>query len=176
VEGGGLEQKIFAMVAAVESDPVHGAFGNGHLFGGEPGEADADDHGVLQTGIESGGRAVKIAAGIVFFEWSHAGGEAIESDGGAGRVAGDMQFFRSGGNGKQQNAKEHEKVWSGGHGNEPSRDGISDSSKPAETLPYIYIAWTYLCAEESGGGAKSKTAPTNPVGAAPSFGLSERPA
>src|SRR5260370_24978301 len=92
----GLEEPVFAAVAAVERNPIHGTFSKFHLLAGVAGEADARDDGMLEARTHGRSCFVKIAAGEIFFKRSSAGDDAIEIHGGAGRRAGDLQLVRGG--------------------------------------------------------------------------------
>ncbi len=117
VEMIGLEEPVFAVDAAVQRNPNHGAFGQGEFLGGVAREAEARDHGMLQAGAERSSRLVKIAAGKVPFKRSSTDGNAVKLNCGAGRRAGDLQLVRDGGRraGKQKQGSAENKFRAGSH-------------------------------------------------------------
>src|SRR5438445_11068840 len=88
----GLEEPVFAAIAAVERNPIHGTFSKFDFFAGIAGETDSRDDGVLETRAHGRSCFVKIAPGEILFKWSGANGDAIELHGGTGRGAGNLQF------------------------------------------------------------------------------------
>lgn len=86
VEVAGYEEKVFAVIAAVEGEPVHGTFSEENFLGGVAGEGHGRDHAVLQAATEGGFGFVEIAAGKICFERRGADRNAVEFDGGSGRV------------------------------------------------------------------------------------------
>jgi len=79
------------VIVAVEVDPVHRADGEGDFAGGVARQGEAGEHGMFETLAKSGVRAMKVAAGEIFFEGSGAEGDAVEFDGCAERGAGDFE-------------------------------------------------------------------------------------
>jgi len=63
----GLEQPVFAAVAAIQGNPIHGTFGESELFRGVAYETDARDNGMLEARTHGRPCFVKIAAGKIFF-------------------------------------------------------------------------------------------------------------
>jgi hypothetical protein len=94
-----LDEPILAVVAAVQIDPIHGAFGKSDFARYVAGKRDADDERMLKPAAEGSESAVEIAAWEFFLEWRGASRDAIEFDGGAGRVAGDFEGLRGERNG-----------------------------------------------------------------------------
>ncbi len=93
---GGLEEPVFAAVAAVQRNPIHGPFGKFDFLAGIAGEADARVDGMLEARTHGRSGFAKVASGKIFFKWSSAGDYAIEFHGGAGWSAGDLQLVRGG--------------------------------------------------------------------------------
>ena len=88
----GLEEPVFAAVAAVQRNPIHGAFGELDFPGGVTAETDARDHRMLEARAHGRSCFAEVAAREVLFEGRGANGDTIEFNGGAGRVAGDLEF------------------------------------------------------------------------------------
>jgi len=88
----GLEKPVFAAVAVVQRNPIHGAFRELEFPGGVAAETDARDHGMLEARAHGRSCFAEVAAREVLFEGRGANGDAIEFNGGAGRVAGDLEF------------------------------------------------------------------------------------
>ena len=89
----GLEEPVFAAIAALQRNPIHGAFGELEFPRGVAAETDARDHGTLEARAHGRSCFVEVAAREVLFEGRGANGDAIEFNGGAGRVAGDLQLI-----------------------------------------------------------------------------------
>ena len=87
----GFDEPVFAVIVAVEIDPVHGPLGEGDFAGGIAGQREASDHGMFEALAKRGVRPMKVAAGKIFLEGSGADGDAIEFDGCARRGTGDLQ-------------------------------------------------------------------------------------
>lgn len=113
-----FEEKIFAVFVAVERDPFHGAFGQRNFFCGVAREIEARDKWMFETRTNRSMRAVKVAAGIVFFKWGGADDDAVDLDGGAGRRAGDGEFF-SGYTGSEEKEECADNERAGAHGDDP---------------------------------------------------------
>ena len=88
VEVVGLEKPVFAVIVAVEIDPVHRAYRQDDFACGITGQRKASDHGVFETQAEGSVGAMKVAARKIFFEGRGADGDAIEFDFRPGRRAG----------------------------------------------------------------------------------------
>ena len=80
----GLEEPVFAAIAAVQRNPIHGAFGELAFPRGVAAETDARDHGMLEARAHGRSCFVEVAAREVLFEGRGANGDAIEFNGGAG--------------------------------------------------------------------------------------------
>ena len=87
----GFDEPVFAVIVAVEVDPVHGADGEGDFAGGIAGESEAGDHGMFEALAEGGVGAMKVAARKIFFEGRGAYGDAVEFDCCPRRSAGDFE-------------------------------------------------------------------------------------
>src|SRR5260370_3395150 len=87
-----LEQPVFAAVAAIERNPVHGAFRELEFPRGVAGEADSGDDGMLETRAHGRPCFVEVAARKILFERRDANADAIEFNSGAGRGAVALAF------------------------------------------------------------------------------------
>src|SRR5260370_38888420 len=92
---GGLEEPVFAAVAAIQRNPIHGPFGKFDLLAGAASEADARDVGMLAPRTHGRSRFAKVASGKIFFIWSSAGDSPIVYLVGAWRRAGNMNLVRA---------------------------------------------------------------------------------
>src|SRR5690242_6419206 len=93
----GFDEPVFAVIVAVEINPVHRANGESNFAGGITGQRETDDHGMFESLAKSGVRAMEITTGKIFFEGSGADGDAVEFNGGTGRSAGDLESVGRGG-------------------------------------------------------------------------------
>ena len=89
---GGLEEPVFAAVAAIERNPIHGPFGELEFLAGIACETDARNYGMFEARAHGRSCFVKVAAREFPFEGRGADGDAIELNGSAGRVAGNLEF------------------------------------------------------------------------------------
>ena len=63
----GLEEPVFAAVAAIQGNPIHRAFCEGEFFRGVACEAEARDDRMLEARTHGRSCFVEIAAGKIFF-------------------------------------------------------------------------------------------------------------
>ena len=89
----GFDEPVFAVIVAVEVDPVHWADSEGDFAGGVARKGKTGDHGMFEALAKCGVSTMKVAAGKICFEGGGAEGDAIDLDGCAGRSAGDFERF-----------------------------------------------------------------------------------
>ena len=114
-----FEKKVFTVLAAVQGNPFGGTFGERNFFCCVAGEVETGDERVFEARAERGVCAMKVAAGKIFFIRSGADGDAVDFDGGAGRIAGDGEFFGRHTGGKEQKERAERKRVEA-HGDDPS--------------------------------------------------------
>jgi len=91
VEVNGFDEPVFAVIVAVEINPVHRAFGEKYLAGGVARKREASGHGMFEALPKRGARAMEVAAGKIFLERGDADRDAVEFNGRTRWGAGDLE-------------------------------------------------------------------------------------
>jgi hypothetical protein len=111
VEMVGLEEKVFAVAAAVQADPFHGPGSEFNFFGGVSGERDPRNHGMFQARADGSLGLVKVSARKLFFVRRCSRDDAVNFDRCTRRRACDFQGIgnRVRGRGEQANSSSGKK-------------------------------------------------------------------
>ena len=85
-----FEKPVLPMMAAVEVDPLHRAFGQCDFVRGVAWQRYPGNHRMFKSVAKGSFGAMKIAAGKFLFEWRGAYEHTIQFNGSAWRIAGEF--------------------------------------------------------------------------------------